>query len=173
MKAISFTTLALVGLLSFSARAEDTKVTVGEFTFLVSAPWTQAQNAGMMTKAVLSHPVEGGTALEAKFYDFGGPSGGVDANVQRWITQFDGKPEVKKEELTLNGTQVVLVTATGTYLDGGPMQPTKTPRPDYTLYGAILVGKESSVFIKLAGPKAAVAKAQDAIKKLATSPFAK
>ena len=164
---------ALACIATFSARAEDTKLTVGEFTFTLAAPWIQAQNTGMMTKAVLSHPVDGGTALEAKFYDFGGQSGGVDANVQRWISQFEGKPEVKKEELTLNGTQVVIVTATGTYLDGAPMQPNKTARPDYTLYGAILVGKESSVFIKLAGPKAAVAKTQDDIKKLATSPFAK
>ena len=145
----------------------------GEFTFTVAKPWTQGQNTGMMTKAILNYPVEGGTALEAKFYDFGSQSGGVDANVTRWISQFEGKPEVKREELTLNGTQVVLVTASGTYLDGGPMSPTKTPRPDYTLFGAILVGKDSNVFIKLAGPKADVAKAQDSLKTLATSPFTK
>jgi hypothetical protein len=174
MKAISLLTLAIVGLLSTSLRAEDAaKLTVGEFTFTVAKPWTTGQNSGMMTKAILNYPVEGGAPLEAKFYDFGSQSGGVEANVTRWISQFDGKPEVKREEIEIGGTKVVLVTATGTYLDGGPMSPTKTPRPDYTLLGAIVVGKESSVFIKLTGPKAAAAAAQESFKTLATSPFAK
>ena len=174
MKASSILTLAIVGLFSLSIRAEDApKLTVGEFTFALAKPWTQGQNTGMMTKAILNYPVEGGAPLEAKFYDFGSQSGGVDANVNRWISQFDGKPEVKKEEIELGGTKVVLVTATGTYLDGGPMSPTKTPRPDYALLGAIVVGKDSSVFIKLTGPKAATTAAQASFKALATSPFAK
>ena len=174
MKTRHFLCLAILTLLAPGLRAEEAaKLTVGEFSFTLAKPWTQGQNTGMMTKAVLSYPVEGGAPLEAKFYDFGGQSGGVDANVTRWISQFEGKPEVKKEELTLNGTQVVLVSATGTYLDGGPMSPTKTPRPDYSLFGAILVGKESSVFIKVTGPKDAIAKANDALKALSTSPFAK
>ncbi len=173
MKAITLTALALFVTLVPALRAEDTKLTVGEFTFTVTAPWVQGQNTGMMTKAVLNHPVEGGTPLDAKFYDFGSASGGVEANIKRWIGQFEGTPEVKKEELTLNGTNVVLLVATGTYLDGGPMSPTKTPRADYALYGAILEGKDSSVFIKLTGPKAEVAKAQESLKKIATSPFTK
>lgn len=174
MKTRTFIALAITGLLTLTLHAEDAqKLTVGEFTFTLAKPWTQGQNTGMMTKAVINYPVEGGSPLEAKFYDFGSQSGGVDANVNRWISQFDGKPEVKKEELEMGGTKVVLVTATGTYLDGGPMSPTKTPRADYTLLGAIVVGKESSVFIKLTGPKAPTAAAQASFKALATSPFTK
>ncbi len=173
MKAIALTTFAVIALFSPVIRAEDTKLTVGEFTFTVSAPWVQGQNTGMMTKAVLNLPIEGGTALDAKFYDFGSASGGIEANIKRWIGQFEGTPEVKKEELTLDGTKVVLLQATGTYLDGAPMSPTKTPRPDFALYGAIVEGKDSNVFIKLTGPKADVAKAQESLKKIATSPFTK
>jgi hypothetical protein len=164
---------SIVALAAATAFAADEKLTVGQFDFVLASPWKKGENPGMMTKAVLTWPVEGGAPIEAKFYDFGGPSGGIEANVTRWISQFEGKPEVKQEELTFGTAKVVLVTASGTFLDGGPMSPTKTPRPDYTLFGAILAGDQSNVFIKMTGPKAAMAKAQADFKKLATSPFAK
>lgn len=154
-------------------RAEDAKLTVGQFTFVLPAPWKQSENTGMMTKAIVNYAVAGGSTLEAKFYDFGGPSGGVEANIKRWIGQFEGTPEVKREDLEMNGTKVALLTATGTFLDGAPMSPQKTPRPGYTLLGAVLEGADSSCFIKLTGPKDDVAKAQEAFKKMSLSPFAK
>lgn len=171
MKALA---LALITTLTSLATlcAEDTEITVGEFDFTVASPWTKAENTGMMTKAVLQFPVEGGTPLDAKFYDFGGPSGGIDANIQRWVGQFEGKPEVKKEELDFKGTKVILLTVSGTYMDGMPGG-AKTSKPDHTLCGAILAGAKSNVFIKFTGPKETVAKAQEAFKKLATSAFAK
>ena len=164
--------VALLCLLPLFLHAEDKKVSVGGLEFAVPAPWTQAQNTGMMTKAILNYPAEGGDPLVLKFYDFGGPSGGVEANVQRWISQFEGTPEVKKDELTFGSTKVYFVTATGTYLDGMPGGP-KTPKPDSTLLGAILTSDDTNVFIKMAGPKAAIAKAQEDFKKMVTSPFAK
>lgn len=168
-------TLALSALALFSlsvARAEDAKLTVGPFSFATPAPWTKAENTGMMTKAILAYPNEGGSAMEAKFYDFGGPSGGIDANIQRWVSSFQGTPEVKKEELDFPGTKVVLLTASGTYMDGMPGA-AKTAKPETTLCGAIITNENASVFIKMTGPKAAMVKAQEAFKKLATSPFAK
>lgn len=175
MKTLTLALFSALTLTVASSKAEDTKITVGDFTFTVSAPWKEGQNTGMMTKAVLNHPVEGGTALEAKFYHFGSGQGGdVESNVKRWVAQFEGTPEVKKEEVTVaDGSKVTLITITGTYLDGPPFGGTKTPRADYALLGAILVGKDSPVFIKLTGPKSATAAAQESFKKLATSPFSK
>lgn len=173
MKPFILPLLTLLSLLPFTAVAADTpkKLTVGEFTFTAADPWQEAQNAGMMTKAILEHPAAGG-ALKASFYHFGSGQGGdVDANIKRWIGQFEGTPEVKREELDFSGTKVVLLTATGTYLDG-PMFGGKTPKPDYQMLAAILVGKDAPVFIKLTGPKADATSIQDAFKKLATSPFA-
>jgi hypothetical protein len=151
--------------------AEDAKLPVGQFTFALPSPWKQGENTGMMTKAVVNYQIEGGSKLEAKFYDFGGPSGGIEANIKRWEGQFEGKPEVKREDLEKNGTKVVLFTGTGTFLDGAPMSPQKTPRPGYTMLGAVLEGADSSCFIKLTGPKDEVAKMQEAFKKMALSPF--
>lgn len=170
MKSLALVLLATITTL-VTTRAEDSKLTVGEFDFNVAAPWIKAQNAGMMTKAILQFPVEGGTPLDAKFYDFGGPSGGIDANIQRWIGQFEGTPKVKKEELDFKGTKVILLTVTGTYMDGMPGG-AKTSKPNYTLLGAIITGAKSNIFIKFTGPMETVAKAHEDFKKLATSPFA-
>jgi hypothetical protein len=164
--------IALLCFLPLFLHAEDKSLTVGGLKFTLTAPWTEAQNTGMMTKAILNYPVEGGSPMEAKFYDFGGPSGGVEANMARWTNSFESPPEVKKEELTFGDTKVYLLSATGTYMDGMPGG-AKTPKADSTLLGAIIVTADSSVFIKLVGPKAAVAKAQPDFKKLVSSPFAK
>ena len=130
MKKITFAFFAfLISLTSLCA--EDSKLTVGEFDFTAAPPWTKGQNTGMMTKAILQFPVEGGTPMDAKFYDFGGPSGGIEANIQRWIGQFEGTPDVKKEELDFKGIKVILLTATGTYMDGMPGGAKKS-KPDYT-----------------------------------------
>ena len=174
MRASLLLAAAVLSLCSLTAVAEDAKVTVGDFTFTAVPPWAVAQNTGMMTKAILSHPIEGGPALEAKFYHFGSGQGGdVDANVQRWVGQFEGTPDVKKEEVEVSGSKVVLVTITGTYLDGPPMGGSKTPRADYQMLGAILLGQDAPVFIKLTGPKATTAGIQEAYKKMALSPFSK
>ena len=61
MKTRHFLCLAILTLLAPGLRAEEAaKLTVGEFSFTLAKPWTQGQNTGMMTKAVLSYPVEGG-----------------------------------------------------------------------------------------------------------------
>ena len=170
-KLLPFLALAIFAVCH--VHAEDIKFTVGEFSFKAEAPWTESQNAGMMTSKVLAFPVKDSKPLEAKFYFFSGGGGGVEANVKRWIGQFEPTPEVKQEELPFADGKVILLTATGTFLDGAMMSPTKTPHAGYTLLGAIVVGKDAPVFIKLTGPKADTDAAKDAFKKLVTSPFGK
>lgn len=171
MKLLATSALALLAF-TLSAQAEDKKITVGEFSFAVPAPWTEGTPTGMFDKAALNFPVEGGTALIAKFSEFPGGGGGIEPNVKRWVGQFEGgAPETKREDLKFGETEVVLVTLSGTFLDGPPMSANKTPKPGYTMLGAIIMGKELATFIKLTGPKDDVAKAAEAFKKLATSPF--
>lgn len=157
-----------------SAETATTKITVGEFTFTIVEPWKEAQNTGMMSKATIEHPAKEGAAIKALFYHFGsGQGGSVEANINRWIGQFEGTPEVQREEKNIDGTQVVFLTATGTYLDGPPFGGAKTPRPNYQMLAAIVVGKDAPVFIKLTAPKAEAEAIQESFKKLTLSPFEK
>lgn len=168
------TSLAVISLAATSSlRAEEAKVAAGNLNFaLPAAGWTSVPTSSPMRAATLQITVEGAEKpLEAIFYYFGpGQGGDTQANITRWLGQFESPPTSKTEELDANGTKVSLVTATGTYMDGAMMGP-KTAKADYTLLGAIIPGPDAPVFIKLTGPKDAVAKITEDFKKLATSPF--
>ncbi|WP_395752992.1 hypothetical protein [Prosthecobacter sp.] len=168
------TFIALISLTSV-VRGEEGKLTVNGLNFKFESPWAEVQSTGMFRAGTLAAKVEGAEKpLEAVFYSFPGAGGGgdVEANVKRWLGQFNGTPESKREELDANGTKITLVTATGTYNDGPPMG-AKTPRENYTLVAAIVPAGESNIFVKLTGPKEAVAKVTEGYKKIILSAFAK
>lgn len=172
MKYLVLSVLFLTASIS-SLRAEDGKVAAGNLDFkLPTDAWKPVPTSSPMRAATLQIKVEGAEKpLEAVFYYFGGGQGGdTSANIARWLGQFESPPVSKTDEIDAGGKKVTLVTATGTYMDG-PMMAAKTPKADYTLLGAIVPGPDANVFIKLTGPKDAVAKVADDFKKLITSPF--
>ncbi len=174
MKPLLTTFLALIAIAS-AALAEEGKLDVVGLIFKYEAPWASVESAGMFRAGTLNAKVEGvEKPVEAIFYHFPGPGGGggVEANVQRWLGQFQGTPESKREELEAGDKKITLVTASGTYNDGPPMG-AKTPKEGYTLLAAIVPAGDSNIFVKLTGPKGAIAKLTESFKKLVTSPFAK
>jgi hypothetical protein len=109
---------------------------------------------------------EGG---ECVAYYFGpGQGGTVDANIQRWLSQFQdasGQPlknaDVKKK--TVHGLPVTTIDASGTYTGmGGPMAASKTAKPGYRLLGAIVEGSQGSIFFKFTAPAKTVVANQKA-----------
>jgi hypothetical protein len=106
---------------------------------------------------------------ECGVYYFGqGQGGGVQANIDRWIGQFqqpEGKPKVEKR--TIHGLQVTTVDVSGAYTGmGGPRAPQGPPKPGYRLLGAVVEGPQGSVFFKFTGPSKTVAQNQAAFEKL-------
>ncbi|MBL9130679.1 MAG: hypothetical protein JNG86_05740 [Verrucomicrobiaceae bacterium] len=173
MKHRLLTALALLTLAAAPLHAEDGKVEAGGLTFKFAAPWKMSDTPGMMRVATLLATVEGAEKpVEAAFYFFPGGGGGVQANVDRWLGQFAKTDSSKTEEMDAGGKKVTLVSATGTYNDGPPMG-AKTPRENYSLLGAIVPTEDSNVFIKLTGPKDAVAKLAEGFKKMAASAYVK
>ena len=162
-------------------RAEDTdSLKVSEFTFTFGKPWIQQQVTSSMRAGQLLYDHEDAslTDVELVFYFFGaGGGGGTQANIDRWIGQFEGKPESKIEEKEMGTKKVTLLTAKGTYMDsmgaGGPFSGNKTAKPDTTMLAAILPSDQGDVFIKLTGPAKSVEAMGDAFMKLISSPFAK
>jgi len=165
-------TLFVLASLCTSLLAEDGKLAVAGLSFTYPTTWTSVPPTTPMRAGTLQITVEGAEKpLEAVFYYFGAGQGGdAKANVDRWLGQFASPPVSKTEELDANGTKVTLVTATGTYNDGAMMGP-KTPKENYTLLGAIVPGNDAPVFIKLTGPKDALAKITEEFKSLIKSPF--
>lgn len=167
--------LTLAALLTLPVLAEDAKIPAGGLDFtLPSSAWSSAPTSSPMRAATLKVQVEGvEQPLEAIFYYFGAGQGGdVEANVQRWFGQFEGKPETSREDIDAGGKNVTLVSATGTYMDGAMFGP-KTAKPDSMLLGSIIPGPDAPVFIKLTGPKEAVTKIAAEFRALSISPFSK
>jgi hypothetical protein len=88
--------------------------------------------------------------------------GTPEANIARWVGQFEGASTPKRTDKKVHGIDVTIVEVTGTYSAGGGMMmpgaPT-APRPDWTLVGAIAQPPKaggSTYFFKLLGPAAKV-----------------
>ena len=144
----------------------------GEFTFSYGKPWEAMEVKSSMRAGQLKYGEDG---PELVFYYFGpGQGGGVQANIDRWVGQFDGKPESKQDEVEKGGKKIHFLEATGTYLEssGGPFSGNKTPREGYMLLGAILESAKGAVFLKLYGEQKAVEALKEDFKKVALSPVA-
>ena len=173
--------LAAILLLTPSAplRAEDAEsIKVSEFTFSFAKPWVSKPVASAMRAGqfIYDHEDEKLADVEMVIYFFGpGQGGGIQANIDRWIGQFEGKPESKTEEKEMGDKKVTLLTAKGTYLEsmGGPFSGNKTAKPDYTMLAAILPSEQGDVFLKLTGATKSVEAMGDAFMKFTASPFAK
>ena len=142
------------------------------------ASWRQ-EAARSMRAATYSIPASKGDSEGAEcavFYFGPGQGGSVDANVQRWVGQFetsDGKPlsppAAKKDQV--NGLTVTRLDLQGTYLASmGPMAASgAVKKPGYQLLGAIVEAPEGPVFFKLTGPAKTVTAAKADFEKMVRS----
>ena len=132
----------------------------------------KAQAQRPMRAATYEVPGVGGEeAGECAVFYFGqGQGGDVQANVDRWIAQFEGtakKPAPKTEQI--GGVKVTTLEHSGTYLSGGPMSPVKTPKPNYRMLGAIAEAPQGNVFFKLTAPARTAAAHAAAFRKMIES----
>jgi hypothetical protein len=146
---------------------------VGDFTFTRPVKWEWVTATSAMRKAQLKvTDATGKDSAEVAFFEFGpGGAGGVKANVDRWLGQFNEPREQlnsKVEEVTIGKTKVTYVQAEGTFKSGMPGGP-QTPAPDSGLLGAILEGENGMVFVKMTGPKGLVKSSLADFKKMVES----
>ncbi len=131
---------------------------VNDLTFTRPDGWKWQQPTSSMRKAQLSVPGKDGEAELVFFYFGPGGAGGVQANVDRWIGQFQDVHDKKSEEQKIGGIDVTFVEAAGTYMSGPPFGQ-KVPKEGYALRGAIVSAKGGAIFIKMTGPAKTVADA--------------
>jgi hypothetical protein len=146
----------LVSTTAVLLAAEPLEFRVGAFTFTRPDNWKWIVPSSTMRKAQLEVPGTNQEKAEITFFHFGpGQGGGVQANVNRWLGQFQGGP-TSQNEVTEGRTRIFYVQAAGTFQSGMPGGPT-TPLENYALLGAILADEKSGdVFVKMTGPKAVV-----------------
>jgi hypothetical protein len=136
-----------------SAEAQDPGI-----TWEKPAAWTD-QGPRSMRLATYSVPASGGAGTtECAVYYFGpGQGGGTDANLDRWVGEFENPGSPERSSGTINGIRVSRVRVKGTYRAHAGMGQDEAPAAaNHELLGAIAEGPGGSVFFKLTGPASTV-----------------
>jgi len=108
-----------------------------------------------MRLATYDVPAEGGGEPgECAVFYFGPSQGGeADANIDRWIGQFEKHGKITRATKTYAGMSVKLVDVEGDYLaPSGPMMESSGTKQGWMLKGAIVEGPNGNVFFKFTGP---------------------
>jgi len=144
------------------------KFEVATKSFAAPASWKKEQPTSTMRKAQFS---TGETEI-VFFYFGGGQGGGTQANVDRWLGQFQEPEGVSSssEEVGKEKTKITTVAAKGTYMSGPPFGK-KTPKSGYALRGAIIELSDGPVFAKMTGPAKEVTAATSSFDTMVRSAF--
>jgi hypothetical protein len=121
----------------------------------VPARWTVMAERPMRVATYGVPAMEGdaeGAECAASFFG-AGMGGDVDANIARWVGQFENASEPVRASKQVNGISVATVKINGDYLaPGGPMMQSSGTKKGYEMLGAIIDAPEGVVFFKLTGP---------------------
>jgi hypothetical protein len=138
--------------------------------------WEVLPKSSPMRLAEYRLPRAEGDAEDATvaLYHFGTFMGGsVDANVERWLTQFDpkeGEPKVERPKAE-DAQKITWVDVAGTYVaETRPGSGVRHNKPGWRMIGAVIETSDDGLyFVKAVGPKATIAKSADAIRKYGKS----
>jgi hypothetical protein len=141
----------------------DNRRGLGPFSVAVPADWTEKPITSSMRAGQFQLPGASGEA-ELVIYYFGETgAGGVQANLDRWIGQFqqpDGKKSedvAKIEKTKIAGQEATIVSVSGRYVTtsmpggGDPID-----KAEQSLLGVIVDSPKGPYYFKLVGPKQTV-----------------
>jgi hypothetical protein len=116
----------------------------------------KSEGSRPMRAATYNVPAAGGDSEPGEcgvFYFGQGQGGSVQANLDRWIGQFQQPSGKKIDHRAIHGLNVTTVEVAGAYSGmGGPMASTHSSKPGYKLLGAIVEAPQGAVFFKFTGP---------------------
>lgn len=149
---------------------------VAGVTWSIPDDWTNGPARQMRVATYLIG--EGVNEADCAVFYFGPNQGGsVEANIDRWIGQFnqpDGSSSKDKALINkkdVNGLAVTTIELSGIYTAsmGGPMSGNKEERPGWRMLGAIVEAPEGPVFFKVTGPEETVVEAADEFDQMVNS----
>jgi hypothetical protein len=128
----------------------------GPIQWKVPDGWQTASNPNSMRLATY-HP---SPTVEVSVSRAGGAT---DANIDRWVHQFEGAGADKRTDTKVAGFDVHGVEVTGTY-SGGGMMPGAAPEahPGWSLVGVVVETPGPHYFFKMVGPADGVRAARSA-----------
>lgn len=159
-------TTLFVWLMAVSIGAQSTqnpaKQIPGELRFKAPPEWVVEKPASSMRVAQYKLPKAEGDSDDASLvlYFFGSNQGGsVQANLERWISQFEqhdgssSSSKAKLETLTVNQLKISTIDLAGTYVaETAPGSGVRHNNPDYRLRAAVIETPKGAYYVKLVGP---------------------
>jgi hypothetical protein len=130
----------------------------GPIRWSAPASWEQRPRANEMRYAEYGLP--GGIEMVVFYFGPDG-AGGVDANLQRWASQFEGGPEPIVEERMVGQMVVHTFDGRGSY-DSGMAMGGGQPLADQRMLGAIAEAEVGAFFFRVVGPARAVEAQEEA-----------
>lgn len=131
----------------------------GSLTFAAPPAWKPRPAASSMRVAEFVVPKAQGDPEdgEAIVYFFGGTGGSVDANVSRWIGQFQQPPGApaggNRTTFAVGALKVTTVDVSGTYVaEVRPGSAERHNKPNYRMRAAVVETPKGPYFIKFTGP---------------------
>lgn len=132
------------------------------FTWTAPPGWKETKPSSSMRVAQFEADVKWDDGVPVVCALFGAIGGGRQANVDRWIAQFqqkdgtDSKSKAKVTETQRDGLTVVRVELTGAFSDGMVNPPRQTD--DGMLLGGIVESADgASIYVKMTGPREGMA----------------
>jgi hypothetical protein len=143
----------------------------GGIHWTVPAGWQTGPPQPMRAASYTIPAAPGAEAGGCGVFFFGkGQGGGVEDNLQRWVSQFEGASAPKKSEQKINGLTVHRIDVSGTYLaPSGPNMQSQGKKPGWRLIGAIVEAPDGLVFFKSVGPAATMQKTEPQIEQMLKS----
>ncbi len=156
------TSAAEEGVKKKGAAAKTTEVKLRDITMKVPVTWQKEKPRSRLRAGQFKLPAAKGDqeAAELAIFFFGGSGGGADANIRRWIGQFQAEGR-KLKVLRGESSQgpYLLLDLTGTYNKpiGPPIQRRTKPMKNARMLAVILnIKGKGNYFLKLTGPNKTV-----------------
>ncbi len=131
----------------------DGKVRLGGLLLTIPQGWERKAPQSSFTQAEFALPRSSGDDADGRL-TLSQAGGSIEANIERWKSQFSGAPGApKQEQLDAGGLKVTLVDLAGEFNDQrGPFAPA-VKRSGYRMIAAIIPVEGELHFIKAVGPQ--------------------
>ena len=171
--ALGFPSVDLIGTAmaqEAAAKAETLSFAGGKVTVEKPESWKTVPPKSNIVQYEFRAPAEGDQTARVTVM---GATGGIDANITRWIGQFEGlsKADAKIEKKTVQKTTAHIVELQGTFKDsmgGGPFAPGPVKKMEnHAMIGVILELEGGElVFVKMTGPKKTIDEQRPGVMKM-------
>lgn len=137
-----------------TAPAERASVNAAGLVFDLPAGWQEVAPESPMRAAELRFAGSGGEGQLGVFHFGAGGGGGVEANLERWLSQLAGAGEPERQTLEVGALRVTWIEAAGTLKASriGSFPP--EDMPGYGLFGAVVEGTGGPWYVRAVGPEA-------------------